>query len=68
MTGDNNSVTIVNVALYFIMIRVIQISKTLLLGRFIDDIFIVKNNEISEEIIKNLKIRKLGLKINVNKK
>ena len=56
ITGDNNSVIIANVALHFIMIRVPHISKILLLGRFIDDIiFIAKNNEISKEIIKNLK-------------
>ena len=51
ITRDNNSVTIANIALHFIMIRVPQISKK---RRFIDIIFIAKNNEISEEIIKNL--------------
>jgi len=48
------------------MIRVPQISKTLLVRQFIDDIiFIAKNNEISEDIIINLKegFEKYGLKI-----
>ena len=48
------------------MIRVPQISKTLPLRRFIDDIiFIAKNNEISEEIVKHLKggFQMYGLKI-----
>ena len=52
------------------MIRVPQISKTLLLRRFIDDIiFIAKRNEISDKIIKNLKegFEKYGLKITSRK-
>ena len=53
ITADNNSVTI---ALHFIMIRVPQISKTLLPKRFIDEIFFIADNkEISEETIKSLK-------------
>ena len=66
ITGDNNSVTIANIALHFIMIRVPQISETLLIKRFIDDIILIAQNDfIAEQIIENIKeeFQKYGLQI-----
>ena len=55
ITGDNNSVTIANISLHYIMIRATKLSSTFLVRRYIDDIiFISKNKSVSDEVIADL--------------
>ena len=75
ITGDNNSVAIANITLHFIMLKVPNTCKVLLIKRFIDDIvFILENKDISREIIKSLKDTfekhnpKITSQYNVNRK
>ena len=73
--GDNNSVAIANITLHFIMLKVPNTCKVLLIKRFIDDsVFILENKDISREIIKSLKDTfekhnpKITSQYNVNRK
>ena len=66
ITGDNNSVTIANISLHYVMIRAKKLSSTILIRRYIDDIiFIAKNKTVSDEVITDLKnsFEKFNLKI-----
>ena len=56
VTGENNSVTIANIALHYIIKNITEINeKTKIFRRFIDDIiFITKDNQDSETITSKL--------------
>ena len=54
VTGENNSVSLANIALHYVMKNTTEIkSNTCLLKRYIDDILYITNTEEKSELVKN---------------
>ena len=53
ITGENNSVTLANIGLHYIITRTESIKQTILFKRFIDDIMYITEENNNEQTVKN---------------
>ena len=53
ITGENNSVSLANIGLHYIMHRIDILKETKIIKRYIDDIIYVTKDDINKEKIKN---------------